>query len=146
MPTHHTRHIAQQEGRSTAYIDSCLAIPEQGELADPLPEILDLIATHDAVLNTGHISGPEAIRLVETARRRGVQRILTPVNHYDIDIVKAITSAGAYAEFSFFFVSHATQLSLTHVDAEPHTITTVALTQIDALLKAATPEKNDFIQ
>ena len=139
LPTHHTRHIAQQERRSPAYIAACLAIPEQGDIPDPLPEILDLIAAHDVVLNTGHISGPEAVRLVEIARRRGVERILTPASHYNIDEVKAITAAGAYAEFSFFFVSHATQLGLTHVDAEPHTVAAVALAQIGALIQAATP-------
>jgi len=141
LPTHHTRHIAQQEQRSPAYIETCLAIPEQGELPDPLSEILDLIAAHDAVLNTGHISGPEAVRLVEIARSRGVARILTPASHYSSDEVQAITTAGAYAEFSFFFVSHATQLGLTHVDAEKHTVAAVALAQIGALIQAATPAK-----
>ena len=139
LPTHHTRHIAQQEGRSPAYLDSCLAIPEKGELSDPLPAILDLVAAHDVVLNTGHISGPEAVRLVEIAQQRGVQRILTPANHYSSDEVKAITAIGAYAEFSFFFVSHATQLGLTHVDAEKHTVAAVTLAQMGALIEAATP-------
>ena len=141
LPTHHTRHIARQEQRPPAYIDACLAIPEQGELPDPLPEILDLIAAHDVVLNTGHISGPEAVRLVEIAHDRGVKRILTPSSHYSPDEVKAITAIGAYAEFSFFFVSHATQLGLTHVDAEKHTVTAVPLVHIGLLIKAATPAR-----
>ena len=73
------------------------------------------------------------------AQQRGVQRILTPANHYSIDKVKAITATGAYAEFSFFFVSHATQLGLTHVDAEEHTVAAVTLAQIGTLIEAATP-------
>ena len=139
LPTHHTHHIARQERRSPMYIEACLAIPEQGELPDPLPEILDLIAAHDVVLNTGHVSGPEAVRLVEIARQRGVKRILVPVNHYAVDEVKSITANGAFAEFSFFFLSHATQLGLTHVDAEAHTVTAVTLAQIGTLLQAASP-------
>ena len=139
LPTHHTRHIAMQERRSPAYIDTCLALPEHGELPDPLPEILDLIAQHDVVLNTGHISGPEAVHLVESARQRGVERILVPANHYCVDEVRSITAAGAYAEFSFFFLSHATQLGLTHVDDEKHTVAAVTLAQINPLIQAASP-------
>lgn len=139
LPTHHTRHIATQERRSPAYIETCLALPEQGELPDPLPEILDLIAQHDVVLNTGHISGPEAVHLVASARQRGVERILVPANHYRVDEVSSITAAGAYAEFSFFFLSHATQLGLTHVDDEKHTVAAVTLAQINPLIQAASP-------
>ena len=71
LPTHHTQNIARLEGRSPAYLETCLAIPESGELPEPLFEILDLIAEHDVVLNTGHISGPEAVRLAGIAKRRG---------------------------------------------------------------------------
>ena len=139
LPTHHTQHIARQEGRGEKYVAECLAIPERGGLPDPLPEILDLIAEHDVVLNTGHLSGPEAVRLVELSRERGVERILVPCSHYRADEVQAITRAGAYAEFSFFFVSHATQLGLTHVDSERHLVTAVKLSQIGTLIEAATP-------
>ena len=141
LPTHHTRHIATLEGRSPAYIDACLAIPERGSLPDPLPAILDLIAEHDVVLNTGHISGPEALRLVELARGRGVQKILAPANHYGVDEVAAIAAAGAYAEFSFFFLSHATQVGLTHVDAEKHTVAGLDLPGLAARIGAATPAR-----
>lgn len=141
LPTHHTRHVAMQERRSPAYVDRCLAIPERGELHDPLPEILDLVAEHDVVLNTGHVSGPEAVRLVEICIQRGVERILVPANHYQADEVKAVTTAGAYAEFSFFFLSHATQIGLTHVDAEEHTVSPVTLAQLDRLINSATPAK-----
>ena len=82
LPTHHTRNIARGEGRSPAYVEACLEIPARGPLPDPLPAILDLVAAHDVVLNTGHISGPEAVRLVEVARGRGVERILAPASHF----------------------------------------------------------------
>ncbi|MCP1337798.1 DUF6282 family protein [Futiania mangrovi] len=140
LPTHHTRFIARAEGRSPAYVEACLGIPERGELPDPLPEILDLIAERDVVLNTGHVSGPEAVRVVEAARARGVTRILVPSTHYDAETVRAVTAAGAIAEFSFFFLSHATQVGLTHVDAEKHTVDAVTLPQLAQLIRAAGPE------
>ncbi|GMQ75052.1 MAG: hypothetical protein BMS9Abin01_0295 [Gammaproteobacteria bacterium] len=141
LPTHHTRNIARIEGRDAAYVARCLEIPEQGDLPDPLPEILDLIAKHDAVLNTGHVSGPEACRLVEVARAHGVTRILVPSSHFAPDEVRHITESGALAEFSFFFLSHATQVGLSHVDAERHTIPAVSLPRMAELIRAATPER-----
>ena len=140
LPTHHTRNVARLEGRSPAYIETCLEIPEQGALPDPLPEILDLIAERDVVLNTGHVSGPEAVRLSEIAKRRGIERILVPASHYGAGEVREIAAQGAFAEFSFFFLSHATQAGLTHVDAERHTVPAVSLGQMAELIRAAGPE------
>ena len=117
LPTHHTRHVARSEGRSPTYVEGCLEIPEAGRLPDPLPEILDLVSTADAVFNTGHVSGPEAVRAVEAARAAGVSRILAPCSHFEPETVAEIAGLGAVAEFSFFFASHATQVGLTHVDA-----------------------------
>jgi len=141
LPTHHTRHIARQEGRTPQYVEACLEIPVCGELPDPLPEILDLVAAHDVVLNTGHISGTEAVHLVEIARARGVERILVPASHMAVGEVRAIADAGAYAELSFFFISHATQVGLTHVDAEKNMAAPVTLATMHALIHAATPER-----
>jgi hypothetical protein len=139
LPTHHTRYVARQERRSALHIEACLEIPEQGPLPDPLPEILDIVAAADVVLNTGHIAGIEAVRLVEMARARGVSRILVPCNHHAMEEVRAVTAQGAYAEFSFFFLSHATQVGLTHVDAERHTIAGLSVARLALLIEAATP-------
>lgn len=141
LPTHHTRNIARYEGRSYAYIEACLEIPEKGPLPDPLPEILDLVSESDVVLNTGHISGPEAVRLVEEAKRRGVTRILVPSAYYTPDEIKTITANGAFAEFSFYALSHATQVKFTHADEEAHTIAAVSIAQMAELVRAATPQR-----
>jgi hypothetical protein len=140
MPTHHTRYIAAIERRSPAYVESCFTVP-QGALPDPLGEILDLVAAHDVVLNTGHVSGPEAVRLVEAARAAGVGRILVPCSHFDEAVVRAVTTLGAYAEFSFFFATHATQAGLTHVDAEAHTVPPVPAPRMVELIRAAVDER-----
>ena len=137
LPTHHTRHVARSEGRSSAYVEGCLEIPENAPLPDPLPEILDLLAAADAVFNTGHVSGPEAVRAVEAARAAGVSRILAPCSHFDSETVAEIAGLGAVAEFSFFFASHATQVGLTHVDAAKNVVAAVPAPLMAERIRAA---------
>jgi hypothetical protein len=138
LPTHHTRHIAQMENRPDDYVAACLVIPDSGALPDPLPEIFDMVAEADVVLNTGHLSGLETLRVVEAARQHGVTRILVPASHYDEATVAELAAMGAHVEFSFFFVSHATQTGLTHVDEARNTVPPVLAPQMAALI-AATP-------
>ncbi len=137
LPTHHTRAVARAERRDAAYVESCLAIPVRGPLPDPLPAILDLVAAHDVVLNTGHLTAAETVRLVELAAARGVTRVLCPANHFTPDDVRALTALGACAEFSFFFVTHAAQVGLTHVDAEKHQVEPVTIPRLVELIAAA---------
>ena len=141
LPTHHTRYIARQEHRPPTYIEACLEIPADGELPDPLPAVLDLIAANDVVLNTGHISGAETVRLIEQAKRRGVTRFLAPASYFTPEEVSAVARLGAYVEFSFFFLSHATQVGLTHVDTERHTVEPVTLPKIARLIRTAGSER-----
>jgi hypothetical protein len=51
LPTHHTRAVAQAEGRDDAYVAACLAIPERGPLPDPLAATRSRRVV-DIVLNT----------------------------------------------------------------------------------------------
>ena len=141
LPTHHTRTVAQAEGRDAAYLAACLAIPERGPLPDALAAILDLVAEHDIVLNTGHLSAAETVRLIELAQARGVTRLLCPANYFTPDDTRALTALGACVEFSFFFVTHATQVGLTHVDAEKHRVDPVTLPRLIELIAAAPPEQ-----
>lgn len=141
LPTHHTQAVARAEGREPAYIEACLAIPERGPLPDPLPRILDLIAAHDVVLNTGHLGAAETVRLIEQARACGVTRVLTPANYFTPDEVRTVTSLGACAELSFFFVTHATQVGLTHVDAEKHRVEPVTIPRLVELIAAAPADR-----
>lgn len=55
-----------------------IRIPLDGEpVPDALKEILDMVAEHPEVyLNTGHVSGPEALRVVELAQAAGIKKIL----------------------------------------------------------------------
>jgi hypothetical protein len=141
LPTHHTRNIARQERRSPTYVEACLEIPERGELPGDLPNILDLVAEHDVVLNTGHVSGREAVRLTEVARTRGVKRILVPSSYYTPDEVGELARLGAFTEHSFFFASHATQAGLMHVDSEKHMAAPITAPRMLELIRAAKPER-----
>lgn len=141
LPTHHTQHVARSEGRSPAHIEACLAIPMQGPLPDPLLKIFDLVAQAGVVLNTGHLSANEALRVVEAAIVAGIKKVLVPANAYEPDEARALVAAGAVVELSFFFVSHATEAGLTHVDSETHTIPRVTAPQMAALALAAGPDR-----
>jgi hypothetical protein len=141
LPTHHTRHVARQEGRSPLHVEACFHVPERGHLPDPLLEILDLAAAHDVVFNLGHVSDGEAVRIAEAARTRGVKRILFPANHASAEAIAAVTALGGRVEFSFFFVSHATAVGLTHVDAERHRIAGSDVAGMADRISAAPPDR-----
>jgi hypothetical protein len=50
-----------------------------GTLLPPWFDVLDVVATHDLLLASGHLSADETVVLFREAKRRGVQRLL--VNH-----------------------------------------------------------------
>jgi hypothetical protein len=141
LPTHHTRAVALAEGRDAAYLESCLSIPERGPLPEALARIIDLVAEYDVVLNTGHLTAPETLRLVELAKACGVTRILSPANYFAPDDVRALTALDACVEFSFFFTTHATQVGLTHVDSQKHQVAPVTIPRLVELIAAAPPDR-----
>ncbi len=122
MPTHHTRYVAEREGRSPAFLETTFQVSDSGPLPEPVLAIMDLCAEHDVVFDCGHVSAAEAVRLCEEGRKRGLTRLRTHCGRYAPDAVAAIVATGAYAEFSFFLLTHATQVGLTHVDAEKHKV------------------------
>jgi hypothetical protein len=141
LPCHHTKFMAEAEGRSAAHTESCLAIPLSGPLPDPLPEILDLIAAADAVFNTGHVSGAEALRVIDEAKVRGCERILSPAAYFTAEEAREAANLGAFVEFAFFVVSHATQVGQTMIDAEKHRFAPVTLESVAENIRAAGPER-----
>jgi hypothetical protein len=51
-------------------------IDEQGRVTEPMRQCLELIARHDMVLATSHVSWRESLAVVRAAREVGVQRIV----------------------------------------------------------------------
>jgi hypothetical protein len=88
MPVSDARHTVSLYAQGTLRLvippvlsrDDALSVTDEtGELRDEVRAILHLIAEHDGVLGTGHISPKEALVLVASARTAGVRRIV--VNH-----------------------------------------------------------------
>lgn len=73
--------------------------------------VLDLIADHDAVLCTGHLSGPECRWLWEQAQRRGIARFLLTHPSYTVPAmgvpeISGLAERGAYVEITAYQLFH----------------------------------------
>lgn len=83
-------------------------LDERGEIVPRLYEIMGLIRSHDAVLNTGHISAKESWKVCKKARELGVKVCLThPDNDREAvpaDMQKELAELGVYIDRSWFNV------------------------------------------
>jgi hypothetical protein len=73
--------------------------------------ILRLIAEHDAVLATGHLSGPECAWLLERARRHGIRRVLLTHPSYTVPglgprEIGELADLGGYVEITAYQLFH----------------------------------------
>lgn len=137
LPCHHTAFVARSENRGPAYIESCLAIPEAGPMPGELEAIMARCAEADVVFNTGHLDGPEHVRVVEAARRAGVRRILVPAGYLAEDAALEVVALGGVLEFSFFVLSHATAVPQTMIDKEYHRFAPVSLERVVSIISGA---------
>ena len=85
-------------------------LDETERLRETLDAILTLIAKHDAVLATGHLSPAESMELIKRARSAGVTRIIVthpsePVIDMEPDLQIAAAQMGAKIEHCFFAVT-----------------------------------------
>lgn len=80
------------------------ALDANGQVIDPLKQILDLIAADDIILAGGHLSAAEMLVVFAEAQRRGVKKLL--VNHptYIVrcsdDDIRGLLECGAVMEHS----------------------------------------------
>jgi hypothetical protein len=120
MPTVDARHHADVHGGTGSYDAQRSAagssrpgisvVDQHGELTPETLEVLDLIAQHDAIMGTCHLSPGEIRTLVAEARRRGVQRITVThpffkVPNLSLEELRELTALGAYAEFGYCTIS-----------------------------------------
>lgn len=80
-----------------------IAVERDGHVVPELAAVLDLVAAANAVLATGHLTGPELRIVVSEARRRGVSRILLthpelPLVDLDVDTQRLLARAGVFFE------------------------------------------------
>ncbi|MGV3576860.1 MAG: DUF6282 family protein [Devosia sp.] len=58
-------------------LSRAIRIPEEGPISDDLAEILQMVADHpDVYLNTGHVSGPEVMRILDLAEEFKIGKVL----------------------------------------------------------------------
>lgn len=83
-------------------LSRAIRIPLDGPVPSELSEILDMVAERPEVyLNTGHVSGLEALRIVELAQTAGIKKIL--VAHparalLSVEEQKSLASQGIFLE------------------------------------------------
>lgn len=83
---------------------------ENDDIKSEVVEVLRLIAQHNAVLATCHLSPREIVALVERAKVENVQKIVITHPYYkvpdlDLETLRHLTSMGAIAEFIYTGVS-----------------------------------------
>lgn len=119
MPTIDAAYHAEMHGGTGTYDSQASggaarpgisAIDAEGNLRPETIEVLDLIAQHNAILGTCHLSPGEIRLLVSAAVEHGVQKILIThpffkVPNLDLDTLQFLTGLGAYAEFGYCTIS-----------------------------------------
>ncbi|MHA6670163.1 DUF6282 family protein [Homoserinimonas sp. A447] len=86
-------------------------VSSHGGTAQRARHILDLIAEHDAVLCTGHVSRTECIWLVDEAQSRGISRILLTHPSYTVPgmspaEIGELAERGVHVEITAFQLWH----------------------------------------
>lgn len=135
---HSTRFLAEREGRmvdgepvpfkelypkfAAQEYERAIHIPLEDPLPPALAEILEVMAEHpDVYLNTGHVSGAEALRLVELARRFEIPKVLVAhVARCDMtmDQKERAVALGAMLEVGFAEFVYPSGIPRTHYYTE----------------------------
>ncbi len=105
----------------------------KGHLLPEVGPILDMIAENDVVLSSGHLHISECWPLFEEAKKRGVKRLLCNHPSYVVDAslddIRRLAGMGVYCEHSMCMFVPGSKFHF-YQPAE-----------LDAMIKAATPEK-----
>ena len=81
-------------------------LKDNGRLTDEAIGVIDVIAKHNMILATGHISHEECFELVKVAAERKVERIIVthvdfPATFYTVEEQKQLAAYGAYMEHCY---------------------------------------------
>lgn len=119
MPTADAGYHAQVHGTTGNYgtqkggresTEGYWIFDDEGEMKEEVVEVLQLIAQHNAMLATCHLSPKEIVALTERARKEGVEKIVIThpfykVPNLDLETLRHLTNMGAIAEFIYTGVS-----------------------------------------
>lgn len=122
MPTIDAGYHAQVHGGAGGYDvqqgglggEGVWVTDEQGRLKPEVEEVCKLVAEHNAILSTSHLSPREIVALVTRARELGVEKICVThpffkVPNLDIPTLEEIVRLGGMPEFGYCTVSPAWQ-------------------------------------
>lgn len=103
------RDVDHRLGTASLAVPPVLQADEKTEREIAL--VLDLLAEHDAVLCTGHVSGDECRWLLDQARARGISRFLLTHPSYtvpamDVSEIEELAGRGAHVEITAYQLFH----------------------------------------
>lgn len=99
MPTFDAANSRAGAGRFFSKGDGISVIDDAGKLVPTCHEILDVIAEHDAVLASGHISPEETLTLLREARGRGIRCVITHASFgIPLEVQQELALLGCYIE------------------------------------------------
>jgi len=101
--------LCDQDGRLSRQVFAVPPVQPETETAVEL--VLQLIADHDAVLATGHLSGEECAWLLGRARHHGIRRVLLTHPSYTVPGLTArqageLADLGGYVEITAYQLFH----------------------------------------
>lgn len=121
-----SRELSVHRGFELAVVE---LLDDDGRLLPAWLDVLDVVARHDLLLASGHISADETVLLFTEARRRGVQRLM--VNHplmaflgWHDEAARALEAIGAHLELGVLpdLLGDVAHASLELVDRYPRTL------------------------
>ena len=106
----------------TEELDRCISIPLDEAPGPELDEILRLIAANPHIyMITGHVSVPEAMRLVELAGEYNIEKVVVSsavTKIASLDELTTMADAGAFIEYTLAAYTHTTSIPKTHYYVE----------------------------
>jgi microsomal dipeptidase-like Zn-dependent dipeptidase len=83
-----------------------IRVAENGEVTAAMQAVLDVVAEHDLVLQTGHVSPEETLAVIRRAKSTGIDKIavthaMADVPGLSIEQMKEAAAEGAYLELDF---------------------------------------------
>jgi hypothetical protein len=99
MPTFDAAHWRTFRQVKDARGEGIGILDEAGRIIRPCHEVLDLLAEHDAVLASGHLSTPETLALLTEAHRRGIRSVITHASFWiPVEAQQQLAALGVYVE------------------------------------------------
>lgn len=102
LPTYDSEHQVTSSGEHRPFA----RVVKDGHVVPEVVKVIEIVARHNLVLETGHSSPAEALLIIREARRLGVQNIMvthamSPEVNMSVPEMKEAAKMGAYLEFKW---------------------------------------------